>query len=189
RQLDLAIAELAEPDLRPGQVGQDGDRAAGRVCRLAHALCGKGVALGGAVREVDARHVHPGLDELTDPLDRGRSDGADELGATHCRKGRRARPHGSGVSWLDATRRTDHRGRRPCRQGRRTPPNLPPTEPDATVSGYITNDIFAERVATGCRMRREPRSGLDARLECCAGRPTPVVLPEDALSQPDRGRG
>src|SRR5690606_17209539 len=99
RQLDLAIAELAEPDLRPGQVGQDGDRAAGRVCRLAHALCGKGVALGGAVREVDARHVHPGLDELTDPLDRGRTDGADELGASHGRKGRRANASGIGVSW------------------------------------------------------------------------------------------
>ena len=73
------VRQLAEPDLRPGQVEQRGDRAACRFGGGPHALHGAGLLLGRAVGGVDASDVHAGADQLVHAVDGGRADRADQL--------------------------------------------------------------------------------------------------------------
>ena len=79
--------ELADPQLRAGQVLEDRDRAAGAVGGVAHALRGLGVLLGAAVGEVQPGDVHPRVDHLDEDLGvaRGGADGGDDLRAAHKR--------------------------------------------------------------------------------------------------------
>ena len=73
--------DLAEPDLRPRQVLQNGDGLPRRERRRAHARHGLAVLRVGAVREVDPRHVHAGLDQAEQGFRRaaGRPDRADDV--------------------------------------------------------------------------------------------------------------
>ena len=61
-QLGDALLEGADAQLRPREVLQDRDLAAGAAGGVAHALRRLGVLGGGAVREVQPRDVHPGVD-------------------------------------------------------------------------------------------------------------------------------
>ena len=80
---DVAL-ERADAHLRAGQVLEDRDGAAGAAGGLAHAAGGLGVLLGGAVREVQPRDVHPRVDHPHEGLGipRGRADGGHDLRAT-----------------------------------------------------------------------------------------------------------
>jgi hypothetical protein len=79
-----AVGEAAQPDLRPLEVGEDGDVAVGRLCGLAHLAEAPAVLGVLAVAEVQPGDVHAGLDERAYTLRRvrGRPEGADDLGAT-----------------------------------------------------------------------------------------------------------
>jgi hypothetical protein len=84
-ELGLAGGESPDPDLGALQVEQHGDGPAA-LLRLGpdrgqHA----GVVLVAAVREVEADHVHAGLDQLADPLGARRrgAQGTHDLGAGH----------------------------------------------------------------------------------------------------------
>ena len=72
----------------PGQVLQDRDLAAGAARGLAHELRRLGVLLGAAVREVQARDVHAGLDHPDEHLRvaRGGADRGHDLRAAHHRR-------------------------------------------------------------------------------------------------------
>ena len=87
RQLDDVLAQRADPQLRAGQVLQDRDRAPGAARRVAHAAHRLGVLVERAVRVVQPRHVHAGLDQPHERLGlaRGGADRRDDLGAAHAR--------------------------------------------------------------------------------------------------------
>jgi len=77
----LVVEEFADPDLRALQVGHNRDvlTAVGRD--LAHTVEGPAMRRVFPVREVEARHVHPLVNQAADHLlaVRGRSEGADDL--------------------------------------------------------------------------------------------------------------
>ena len=75
RQLDDRLDEVAQPDLRAGQVDQDGHRRIG----IPKATDRQGVVVIGPVREVDASDVHAGREKLRDAVDRRGTDGRHEL--------------------------------------------------------------------------------------------------------------
>ena len=81
-----AVAQGADPQLRPGKVLEDRDRMAGTPGRVAHALGRLGVLLERPVRVIESRDVHPGLDQLEEDVGftRGGTDGGDDLRAAHC---------------------------------------------------------------------------------------------------------
>src|SRR5690606_5223709 len=62
-ELDLAIGEALDPDLRPRQVGKDADLAPDAVAGLAYRLGPRDLRGRVAVREVEADHVDPGTQE------------------------------------------------------------------------------------------------------------------------------
>ena len=66
-ELDRAVGERLEPDLRALEVGEDADAVAAGVGGLAHQAVGLGVVLVGAVAHVQPGDVHPGVHELADP--------------------------------------------------------------------------------------------------------------------------
>jgi hypothetical protein len=68
--------ELADPELRALQVGDQGQRPADLALGLADETGALGVLLAAAVREVEPRGVDPGLDERGDTLGAARC-GAD----------------------------------------------------------------------------------------------------------------
>ena len=116
-ELDDALAQLADAQLRAGQVLQDRDLAAGAAGGVADAARGLRVLVGAAVGEVQAGDVHPGLDDADEHLGiaRGGPDGGDDLRpALHQRRTiYRATPTQCAVtdvsrSW---TRRVGQRGR------------------------------------------------------------------------------
>ena len=84
-ELDRAVGEPLEPDLRALEVGEDPDAVPALVGGLAHepvVVLVVGVA---AVAHVEPGDVHAGVDELADLLgspDRW-AEGADDLGSTH----------------------------------------------------------------------------------------------------------
>ena len=84
-ELDQVAGHGPQPELRPRDVLQHRDLAVGGGRRSAHASHRLGVLLGGAVGEVQARHVHPGphhgLQHVG--LARGRSDRRHDLGGPH----------------------------------------------------------------------------------------------------------
>ena len=75
------VGELAEPDLRPLQVGEDGDGAAGLLGGVAHEVVHLLVVLVAAVAEVQSGHVHARLDQAEHALggSGGGPHGADDL--------------------------------------------------------------------------------------------------------------
>ena len=79
------FAEAAEPDLRALKVGEDADAAAGLLGGLADAVVALLVLGVGAVAQVEAGHVHSGLDERLDLLVRvgGGAQGADDFCSAH----------------------------------------------------------------------------------------------------------
>ena len=77
-QLDDRLDEVAEADLRAGQVDEHGGRRIG----LANAADCEGVVVIGPVREVDARDVHAGRQELGNAVDGGGADGGHQLRPT-----------------------------------------------------------------------------------------------------------
>ena len=81
-ELDRLRLDLAEAHLRSGQVGHDGDPAAGGLFGGADAGDAFGVAGEVAVGEVEPRHVQPGADQPFQHLRRirGGADGGDDLG-------------------------------------------------------------------------------------------------------------
>src|SRR5690606_24670876 len=84
-QLDLALDEPPEADLRALEVDEDGDGPAGGLGCGAHPVVHLRVLGGLAMAAVDPRHVHPRIDEGLD-LVRGlgrRTDGAHDLRSTH----------------------------------------------------------------------------------------------------------
>jgi hypothetical protein len=82
--VDEAAGEPAEPDLRSLQVGQDAHGVAFGVRGLAHHVVDALVVVPVAVAEVQPGDVHPGLNELPDPVRTrgGGTDGADDLRAS-----------------------------------------------------------------------------------------------------------
>ncbi len=66
-QSDLAVLELADPDLRALQIAHDADRTPGLAAGLAHQLGAALVVAGSAVREIQAHDVHSGEEH---PLER-----------------------------------------------------------------------------------------------------------------------
>jgi len=79
------FGEPAEPDLRSLQVDEDGDGTAGVIRRLAH-VRQSGVVVGVvAVAEVEAGHVHTGIDDGANHLVAfgGRTQSGDDLRASH----------------------------------------------------------------------------------------------------------
>ena len=82
----MPVAQRADPQLRAREVLEDRDRAPGAARRGAHPLGGLGVLVEVAVRVVQARDVHPGLDEAGEHLGlaRGGADRGDDLRAAHC---------------------------------------------------------------------------------------------------------
>ncbi len=85
RQLDDVLAQRADPQLRPGQVLQDRDRAPDPPGGVAHAADRLGVLLERAVGVVQARDVHARLDHAHERLRlaRGGTDRRDDLRAAH----------------------------------------------------------------------------------------------------------
>src|SRR5205085_1241883 len=61
RERHRLVAQRADPELRARKVLEDRDGPPGARRGLAHERRGVGVLLVGAVGEVQARHVHPGL--------------------------------------------------------------------------------------------------------------------------------
>ena len=84
---DDRLRQLPDAELRPLQVGDEGDRAAGLGRDLPYEPGARGVLLVGAVREVEAHGVDAGLDERAQPLPRvrRRPEGCDDLGPAFCR--------------------------------------------------------------------------------------------------------
>ena len=84
-ELDLAVREPADADLRALQVEQHRDRLAAALGLGADDLQHLRVVLVTAVREVEPRDVHAGVDQLADPLRRRRrgAEGTDDLRARH----------------------------------------------------------------------------------------------------------
>jgi hypothetical protein len=82
-QLGDVLLQRADAQLGPREVLQDRHRAPRAPGRLAHALRGLGVLLGGAMGEVQPRDVHARLDHPHEHLAiaRGRSDRGDDLRA------------------------------------------------------------------------------------------------------------
>ena len=80
---DLVVPEAADADLRALQVDQHADRAAGLARERAHQLHALAVLRGGAVGEIHAHHVEPGLDHARERLRvaGGGSERGDDLGA------------------------------------------------------------------------------------------------------------
>src|SRR5262249_18156589 len=77
------LREIADAELRPLQVGNERDRPAGLLLRLAHALHALGVVGLRTVRQVEAHGVHAGGHELAQVLRRSRRrpEGRDDLRA------------------------------------------------------------------------------------------------------------
>ena len=73
--------QVADPELRALQVGDQRERLAGLLLHLAHDLRPRGVVLVGPVREVEANGVDAGVDERADRVvgRRGRPDGRHDL--------------------------------------------------------------------------------------------------------------
>ena len=121
-ELDVRV-EIADPELRPLQVGDQGDRPAGGGLGLAHELRAPRMVLPRPVREVEARSVHPGRDQRGERLRvrRGGPDGRDDLRAARV-PGHRGQISplgfaGGGVRRLRA-------GTRPSRGTTASPPEL-----------------------------------------------------------------
>ena len=89
-ELGDPVVERPDAQLRPRQVLQDRDLAAGAAGRVAHQLRDLGVLLGGAVGEVQPGDIHPRLDHADQHLGvtRGGSDGRDDLRAAHTQAGK-----------------------------------------------------------------------------------------------------
>ena len=83
-QLDLAVLELADANLRALQVGHDGYLLAGCPGRFAHHRRPVDVVLRLAMREVQAHHVHTRPDHPLQDLRRvgGRAEGGNDLGGS-----------------------------------------------------------------------------------------------------------
>ena len=60
--------EVADPKLRPLEVGDEGERAPRVVGRIADQVGPGAVLVVGRMREVEARRVHPGVDERREPV-------------------------------------------------------------------------------------------------------------------------
>jgi hypothetical protein len=89
-ELDEVVLERPDAQLRTRQVLQDRDRPAGATGRLADAPGGVRMPLLVAVREVQPRHVHPGVDHPGERLAvaRGGADRGDDLRAAAHRTAR-----------------------------------------------------------------------------------------------------
>jgi hypothetical protein len=93
-QHDLALGELAHPDLGALQVGHDGDLAPSPLRRLAHQPRAVDVVLRDTVAEVQPHHVHAGPDHLLEQggIAGGRAEGGNNLGGA-------AQCHGKSPVW------------------------------------------------------------------------------------------
>jgi hypothetical protein len=103
---ELPAWEVTQPDLRSGQVGQDGHRAAefgghvaddGQSCLVLAAV---------GVGHVQAKHVDPGGDQFGQLafLGTGRPDGGDDLGLGRAGSGRRWKCGHRGTSCVRGVR-------------------------------------------------------------------------------------
>ena len=77
--------ESADPDTRALQVSEDGDGLAQAVGHLTHERDGRRMLLVRTVREVDAHHIEPALDQRGQRIGvaRGRTKGRDDLRVGH----------------------------------------------------------------------------------------------------------
>ncbi len=85
-QLDDAAGEMADAQLRSGQVAEDADLTAGLIRGGADVVHDLGVTRYVGMREVQAEYVHPGLDHLYEGLGvpAGRSDRCDDFRFSDC---------------------------------------------------------------------------------------------------------
>ena len=83
-----AALERARADLRAAQVLQNRHDPAGALCRGADAGDDLGMALVGAVREVETKDVDSGLDQVLECLDgiAGRPDRGNDLRVSHAKE-------------------------------------------------------------------------------------------------------
>ncbi len=86
-ELHRAVGEVLQPDLGALEVGEDADAVPALVGGLADQPVGDLVVGVAAVAHVQPGDVHPGVDELAQPLRGrdGRAEGADDLGFAHPR--------------------------------------------------------------------------------------------------------
>ncbi|MDT4836554.1 hypothetical protein FQZ97_702590 [compost metagenome] len=84
-QHHLALGKLAHADLGALQVGHDADLAPGALGRCAHQRGAVDVVLRGAVREVEANHVHARADHGFEQsrVAGSRAEGGNDLGGAH----------------------------------------------------------------------------------------------------------
>ena len=82
-ELGVVVAQVADAELRAGQVAEDRHLAAERGGRLADRLDRLRVFVGAGVGEVEAEDVGAGGDQLLEHAEvpRGRADRGDDLGA------------------------------------------------------------------------------------------------------------
>ena len=106
RELGGVVAQRADAQLRAREVLQDRHRAPGAARRLAHALRGLGVQLGGAVGEVQPRDVHARLDHAHEDL--GIARGGPIVATIFVRRSMRAGQYGM-VARVPAPRSTRER--------------------------------------------------------------------------------
>ncbi len=87
-QQDLVVVEESDANLRPRQVLEDRHGAPGAAGRLPDHRRGLSVRLVRPVAEVQASHVHPGVDHPHERLGiaRSRADRGDDLGAAFHRR-------------------------------------------------------------------------------------------------------
>ena len=80
-QLDLALGEAADAQLRPLQVHEDAQRVVQLLLDFADPLVAQGVVGVFAVAEVEAEDVNPGFDQLADVVDAfdRRAEGGEDL--------------------------------------------------------------------------------------------------------------
>jgi hypothetical protein len=85
QQVDRAVSELLDTDLRALQVGQDANFAAHCIGGGAHGVGAGAVVIGGTVRQVQANDIHALLQDLLEHARRigGRAEGGDDLGAAN----------------------------------------------------------------------------------------------------------
>ena len=86
-ELRLAAGEIAEPQLRPLQIGEDADRPSGLGFDRADLLEPRAVLVVRAVAEIEAEHIDPGVEQRAQPLARSSSPGRASRRSWRCASG------------------------------------------------------------------------------------------------------
>ena len=88
-ELDRAVGEIAEPQLRTLQIGENADRPSGLRLDAADVLEQRALLVVAAMAEIQPENVDPGVEQRAQPLAAGarRADRRDDLGAAQAPPG------------------------------------------------------------------------------------------------------